>query len=113
MTVQMNRASPSGLKDFFSKIWEYEDILKSPGSGDWILIPSHIQSVSYTFKVTGGSGKIQFTTDKIDVVKNGTPEPIDSDDGIVTTIATDVIFPVTAIRIVNIEGICKLTVRVQ
>lgn len=100
-----------GERDTFA--WEFEEILNSPGDGDWIMVPNDVGAIAVTLSPTAGSGKIQTTTDKIDVVKNGSPVAIDWDDGVVAISTHDVFFPITAFRMVNVTGTTKITVRAQ
>lgn len=96
--------------------YEYEDNLSAPGNGDAILIPEEITWFSTTMSFTAGaSGKIQVTTDTVATVKAETDVTwVDSWWGDADATYVDLFFPVTAIRIVQIDtGTMKLTVRAQ
>jgi len=96
--------------------YEYEDNLSAIGNGDAILIPKGINWFSTTMSFTAGAtGKIQVTTDTVATVKSETGVTwVDSWWGDADDIYVDLFFPVTAIRIVQIDtGTMKLTVRAQ
>lgn len=95
--------------------FEAHETLNATGNGQWILIPTGVQSVAITLDATLGSGKIQVSSDSlIDIKNNIASKVIDWDAGIVTNaLSNDVFFPCTAIRQVNISGTTSIGVRAQ
>ena len=94
--------------------FEFEQSLESAGNGSWIVVSDGVQSVSVTVLPVGCTVKVQTTTDLINTVKNGTPTPVDWDAGEVSSVSTDVFWPITALRLVQIgAGSSKLKVRSQ
>lgn len=98
-----------------SVAYEIEENLIAASNSDSILIPGGIQNIAVTISFTGGAtGKVQTTTDKINTVKNGSPDWVDWDIGVVGATRQDVSVPVTAIRAVQVTpGTMKMTARVQ
>ena len=97
--------------------YEYDETLIAPGNGKAILIPDSIRWFSTTMTFTlGASGKIQWTTDLISVVKSGAGITWqDSWWGEADETYMDMYIPiVSAIRIVQIlAGTMKVTMRAQ
>jgi hypothetical protein len=96
--------------------WESEVNMVAPGNSDAIIIPDEIIFISTTMSFTeGGSGKVQVTTDRIAVVKEGLGITwVDSWWGETSDTYCDVYFPVTAIRAVQINaGTMRMTIRCQ
>jgi len=87
---------------------EFDETLAAPGNGDWVLVPTKAQGVNVAFITSGGSGKIQYTHDKIETVKTGSPVAFDWDLGQQTENADDVLHNVTAIRLVNVSGTVRM-----
>ena len=95
--------------------FETHETLDTPTNGDWILIPTGVQSVAVTLDATSGSGKIQVSSDSLYDITNDTATKVkDWDAGLLTgTLDNDVFFPCTAIRQVNISGTTSIGVRAQ
>ena len=109
--------APINIGDQKSVAFEYQEILTAPGDGVSVLLPDEIRWFSTTMSFTGGAtGKIQWTTDLVSVVKSGagiTWE--DSWWGEADETYTD-LYPgvLTAIRIVQTgAGTMKVTMRAQ
>lgn len=96
--------------------FEYSESLSSAGNGVTVLIPDDIQNVTvHVLPAGGASGKVQFTLSDVSIVKIGIGiNWIDWDAGLVSSSETDVLFPVTAIRVVQSgAGTVDLEVRAQ
>ena len=101
-------ASKTMTKTRFPKtakyVREFSESLSSPGNGDSVLIPRGAQSILISLKITSGEGKVQYSNSSIASVKADTAEWTDWDAGSVTSDTDDVLYPVTAIRVVNTSG---------
>jgi hypothetical protein len=95
--------------------FEYEESLSAAGDGNSILIPDDIQNVSIAVEPGGGSQvKFQYTLDKVETVKSGSPVWHDSDTGLSSSAYTDVLYPCTAVRLVQSgAGTSKIKVIAQ
>lgn len=93
--------------------WEFKEILSSSGNGEWVLIPAGVEGVSETLKIAAGEGKIQRTTSPIADIENSIEVAIDWDKGSIVATDTDVSYPSTAIRQVNVSGTTTLLLRAQ
>ena len=105
---------PDGLKD--RRGYEGEFALKGQGTGEWVLLPSDVQSIAVTISFSdGGRGKVQTTTDIRINVENDNVISVDWPLGVVDSTIQDFVIPVTALRLVqtSTEGSSKLTVRAQ
>ena len=93
--------------------FESHETLVATGNGQWIRIPTGVQSVAITLDATLGIGKIQVSSDSLIDIKNDIASKVmDWDAGIVTNAySNDVFFPCTAIREVNISGTTSIGVR--
>lgn len=95
--------------------YEASESLASVAVSPAILIPEDVEAIAVSLIPSGGGkGKVQLTTDPVDVVKNGTVTWVDWDAGEVAAISTDVFFAVTAIRLSQtFAGAVKMTMRAQ
>ena len=93
--------------------WEIEVNLSAAGNSDWYLIPDKVDNISVTVSFTGGAtGKVQTCTDKVDVIKNGTPVPVDWPFGLVAITTQKACWPPSGIRAVQVgAGTMKLSIR--
>jgi len=98
-----------------NRSYEHELNNSSPGNSIWVLIPDKINIISVTLSFTGGgSGKMQTSTDKVDTVKNGSPEYKNWPFGEVSASRQERCDPCTAIRLEQINaGTMKVSVRAQ
>lgn len=65
--------------------FEAHETLVATGNGQWIIIPTGVQSVAVTLDATLGSGKIQVSSDSlIDIKNNIASKVMDWDAGMVT-----------------------------
>lgn len=87
--------------DSHLKSFEYSDSLAAAGNGNSIIIPDDIQNIAIAIKPTGCNVKFQYTVDSVSEVKAGTEEWFDSDLGLVAVDTSDVLYPCTAIRLVQ------------
>lgn len=88
---------------------EAEEILTSPGTGEWFIVPYTSTSVACTLYFSeGGSGFIQTTNDLYENVVNNTAIPEDWDYGIINTSTTKYCEAVKAIRLVNVSGTVRM-----
>ena len=88
-----------------------ESLVAMAAAGDFFLIPAEFNSLSVTLGVTGGSGRVETTTNKVADVESDTNVvwvPWDAGDVVATT--QDVAARPTAIRQVNISGTTRLMV---
>lgn len=95
--------------------WEKEVVLDSAGSSVWVIIPEKTRLISVTVSFAGGAeGKVQTSTDLVDVVKNGFPVAVDWPFGYVSGNRTEVTKVVSAIRAVQrLSGTMTMTLRAQ
>lgn len=87
---------------------EFDETLSSPGNTDWIFIPRGVDSVPVALNPTAGEGRIEYTLSNVETVKSGSPVVKAWDSGNVTTYTDDTLFPITAIRMVNISGTTQM-----
>lgn len=92
--------------------WEREIVLDTPGESEWIIIPEQVDIISITVSFTGGAtGKIQTTTERVYIVKTGSPLAEDWSYGVVSVSFTKTCKPCSAIRAVMIHsGTMKITI---
>lgn len=109
------QAAQTGYSIGQDRSWEFEVNLEAAGESEWIIIPEKIKIISVTVSFTGGaSGKVQTTTDRVDVVVNGSPVPIDWPFGVIDVNVSKSCRPVSGMRAVQVgTGTMKLTVRAQ
>ena len=103
-----------GVQNIFA--WEFQENLIASGNGAWIIIPDEVAGVAVTVSfASGGTGKVQTTTDKVAFVKAGSSVVVkDWDLGTVSGTTQDYCKPCTAIRAVQIaSGTMQITVRAQ
>lgn len=95
--------------------FEKEINLTGVSVSNWIIIPDQIQKIDVTISFSGGAtGKIQTSTDKVNVVKTGSPVLIDWPFGTVSENIARACKPVTAMRgVQETSGDMKLTMRTQ
>lgn len=107
--------SQTGYSIGQARSWEYEINLNSPGESEWIIIPEKINTIDVTISFTGGAtGKMQTSTDKVDIIENGSPVPIDWDFGIISDNRSEGCDPVAGIRAVQIAaGTMRVSIRAQ
>ncbi len=89
-------------------VWEYEETGVT-GNGNSMLTPSKQNSVSVTVEPSGGSAKVQATTNPLADVEADTATWVDWDEGEVTEATQGVCQPCTAVRVVVISGTAKFT----
>jgi hypothetical protein len=108
-------AAPINEGDQKIVAWEYEQSLSGAGNGDSILIPDEVKQITLTLSfATGATGRVEATTSSIAKVKAGTAVWVAWDAGVVATTTQDALYPVTAIRAVQVAtGTVKLEVRAQ
>lgn len=99
--ILMSKTKFSRITGF---VREFSLTLSAPGNSDSILTPRGVQSVLVTLSTSGGEGKVQYTMSSVAEVKADTANWIDWDAGSVTSDTDDVLYPVTAIRMVNVSG---------
>jgi hypothetical protein len=93
--------------------WEYQETLSSASEGVAVLVPAGVDNITLSLIVTAGSGKVQYTVSPIANVKNNTANWVNWDAGTVSATATDAIYPITALKQVNVSGTTRLEVRAQ
>ena len=73
--------------------FEAHETLVATGNGQWILIPTGVQSVAITLDATLGIGKIQVSSDSLIDIKNDIASKVmDWDAGIVTNAYSNDVF---------------------
>lgn len=97
------------------RAFEIEINLDAPGFSEWIIIPEQVVTIAVTVSFTsGGTGKVQATTDKVYEIKTGTPEGVDWPFGIVDDTFQAACIPPSAIRAEQVgSGSMIMTVRAQ
>ncbi len=89
-------------------VWEYKETGVT-GNGDSMLTPSKQNSVSVTVEPSGGSAKVQATTNPLADVEADTATWVDWSAGEVTEVTQGVCKPCTAVRVVVVSGTAKFT----
>ena len=97
------------------RAFEINITFDSPGFSEWIIIPEQIATIAVTVSFqSGGTGRIQSTTDKVYDIKTGTPTEVDWPFGVVEDTFQAVCDPPSAIRAELVTpGIMTLTIRAQ
>lgn len=95
--------------------FEWQEELASAGPGAWILFPNGVQGASVELEIGTGEGYVEATVDSIQDVKAGLAAVSGKKwpSGNVTITEQDYLFPVTALRQVNVSGTTLLKVRMQ
>lgn len=92
--------------------YEREIILESPNTySDWILIPPDINTIVLTYlPIDSGTGLIQTTNDLMENIKNNTAYPFDWCYGVISRPKENSLYPIKAVRLLNILGKSKMIV---
>jgi hypothetical protein len=90
------------------RVREFDETLAAPGNSDWILVPKGKSTVSVALNPTAGSGYVEYTLSNVATVKTGSPVAVIWDAETVTTYTDDVLFKVTAMRLVNVSGTTQM-----
>jgi hypothetical protein len=81
--------------------WEIRDELSASGNGNTILVPDGIDGIAISVEPTTAQAKFQYTMSTLAEVLSGNAVWYDSDTGLSSVNYNDVIFPCTAIRLVQ------------
>jgi hypothetical protein len=93
--MQVVNTKMGNVKDGGTRLvcFELESNLAAADTGDIILVPSDINSVSVTVSFTGGaSGYVEATTDTLERIKNGTAEYVVWNSGVESDGSEDEIY---------------------
>ena len=115
MALQYLTVSPESNQSKGEVVLESVQELDAAANGNTILAADQIgrmKTILLSLIVTAGSGKIQYTiSNRADVIA-GNEVWYDWNAGVVIANTTDVLFFVSAVRVVNVTGTTKIEVRV-
>lgn len=95
----------------YGVICEYVKEYSTTGEQPLVFIPGNVDQLSVTLVPTGGTSKLQASTDSFEDIKAGTITWVDHPAGAVATVLQDSCGAVSAIRVVVVSGTAKLTIR--
>lgn len=104
----------SGFEEEYSRAYEYTSTLSSVGAGPAVAIPSGVQSVQVQIRPSAASsGRVEFTLDTVASVEADTATWHSWPWGDVTSVVTDSVMPVTALRLHVVSGSVAISMRAQ
>lgn len=112
-TINISTYDP-GIKNIS---YEYDETLTFVSvelTSNAIIMPNNIKSISCFLDLTTGSGKVQYSLNKIaDIISGTSVVWKDWDAGSVSVDTDDVFYPVSAIRFVCSSGVARLFLKAQ
>ena len=110
--IEMIRTQYNYIQSGISKYtYEKEIILDSPGYSDWVLIPPDVRNLVITFHpIVLGTGNIETTNDLKNKKKNSTAIPFEWCYGVVSRKVENSLYPIKAVRLLNISGTVRMVV---
>lgn len=112
--VYMNRVNYAdtnySAEGYNQRRFEYTESLNSAGIGNVIICPPNVKGETVTLEVIAGSGKVELSTDPLNIVLAGSGIFTDWSAATVTSTTQTYIAPITALRMVNVSGTTKIKV---